>query len=100
MKLLIWTPSDFTGDIISSLNGKRGRIHGMGTNEDLKMEEIDAEAPLAEILDYALELKSITQGRATYQMEFLRYQPVSNEKLTEDLLKREGRQILKHAPVA
>ena len=100
MKLLIWTPADFTGDIISGLNGKRGRIHGMGTNEELKMEEIDAEAPLAEVLDYALELKSITQGRATFQMEFLRYQPVTNEKLTEDLLKREGRQVLKHAAAA
>jgi elongation factor G len=97
MKMLIWTPSDFTGDIISSLNGKRGRIHGMITNEELKMEEVDAEAPLAEVLDYALELKSITQGRATFQMEFLRYQPVSNAKLAEDLLKREGRTLLANA---
>jgi elongation factor G len=100
MKLMIYTPSDFTGDIISSLNGKRGRIHGMNSNEELKMEEIDAEAPLAEILDYALELKSITQGRATFQMEFSRYQPVTNEKLTEELLKREGRPLLKHAAAA
>ncbi len=100
MKLTIYTPSDFTGDIISSLNGKRGRIHGMNSNEELKMEEIDAEAPLVEILDYALELKSITQGRATFQMEFWRYQPVTNEKLTEELLKREGRPLLKRAAAA
>lgn len=85
MKLIIWAPQEFTGDIISSLNGKRGRILGM------ELEKIQAEAPLAELLDYALELKSLTQGRATFQMEFLRYQPVASEKLAEELLKRERR---------
>jgi len=85
MKLTIWAPQEFTGDIISSLNGKRGRILGM------ELEKIEAEAPLSEILDYALELKSLTQGQATFQMEFLKYQPVTSEKLAEELLKREKR---------
>lgn len=97
-KVTIWTPSDFTGDIISNLNGKRGRILGMGMDEEstdghAKIDKIEAEAPLAEMLDYALELKSITQGRATFQMEFVRYQVVTSEKLAEELLKREGKTI-------
>ena len=102
-KVTIWTPSDFTGDIISSLNGKRGRILGMGMDETatdgaVKIDKIEAEVPLAEMLDYALELKSITQGRATFQMEFLRYQVVTSEKLAEELLKREGKTMAKPAP--
>ncbi|GBC76463.1 Elongation factor G [bacterium HR07] len=101
-KVTIWTPSEYTGDIISSLNGKRGRILGMGMDEEPsdgipKRDKIEAEVPLAEMLDYALELKSITQGRATFQMEFLRYQVVTSEKLAEELLKREGKTISKPA---
>ncbi|MCS7197768.1 MAG: elongation factor G [Candidatus Bipolaricaulota bacterium] len=99
-KVTIWTPSEFTGDIISNLNGKRGRILGMGMDEGstdghVKIDKIEAEVPLAEMLDYALELKSITQGRATFQMEFLRYQVVTSEKLAEELLKREGKTLAK-----
>jgi len=89
MRLIIWAPQEFIGDIISSLNGKRGRIVGMEAAGP--QPKIDAEAPLAELLDYALELKSLTQGRATFQMEFLRYQVVASEKLAEELLKRERR---------
>ncbi len=101
-RVTIWTPSDFTGDIISNLNGKRGRILGMGMDEEstdghVKIDKIEAEVPLAEMLDYALELKSITQGRATFQMEFVRYQVVTSEKLAEELLKREGKTIGKPA---
>lgn len=100
-KVTIWTPSEFTGDIISNLNGKRGRILGMGMVDDtdghVKIDKIEAEVPLAEMLDYALELKSITQGRATFQMEFLRYQVVTSEKLAEELLKREGKTLAKPA---
>jgi len=101
-KVTIWTPSEFTGDIISNLNGKRGRILGMGMDEEstdghVKIDKIEAEVPLAEMLDYALELKSITQGRATFQMEFVRYQVVTSEKLAEELLKREGKTLAKPA---
>jgi elongation factor G len=104
-RAIVWTPSDYTGDIISSLNGKRGRILGMGMDEgtldrSAKLDKIEAEVPLAEMLDYALELKSITQGRATFQMEFLRYQVVASEKLAEELLKREGKTIGKSATEA
>lgn len=90
MKLTIHTPREFTGDIMSSLSGKRGKILGMEPEES-DYERIEAEVPLAEVQDYALELKSITQGRASFELEFVRYQPVTSDKLTEELLKRERR---------
>jgi elongation factor G len=71
MLLVVTTPEAFTGDIISDLNGRRGRILGMEAEGGRT--RIRAEVPLAEILSYALDLKSMTQGRATFQMEFLRY---------------------------
>lgn len=71
MLLAVTTPEAFTGDIISDLNGRRGRILGMESEGGRT--RIRAEVPLAEILSYALDLKSMTQGRATFQMEFLRY---------------------------
>ncbi len=71
MLLTVTTPEAFTGDIISDLNGRRGRILGMESEGGRT--KIRAEVPLAEILSYALDLKSMTQGRATFQMEFLRY---------------------------
>ena len=89
MRLTVWTPSEFTGDIMSSLNGKRAKILGM--QPEGGRDRIEAEAPLAEVQNYALELKSLTQGRATFQMEMIGYQPVTSEKLAEELLKREKR---------
>lgn len=71
MLLTVTTPEAFTGDIISDLNGRRGRILGMESEGGRT--RIRAEVPLAELLSYALDLKSMTQGRATFQMEFLRY---------------------------
>ncbi len=71
MLLTVSTPEAFTGDIISDLNGRRGRILGMESEGGRT--RVRAEVPLAELLSYALDLKSMTQGRATFQMEFLRY---------------------------
>ena len=77
MLLTVITPEAFTGDIISDLNGRRGRILGMESEGGRT--KIRAEVPLAEILSYALDLKSMTQGRATFQMEFLRYDYVPGQ---------------------
>jgi elongation factor G len=74
MHVDVRVPEEFTGDIISDLNGRRGRILGM--EPEGKVTIIRAEAPLAEMQSYALDLKSRTQGRATFQMTFVRYQPV------------------------
>jgi elongation factor G len=74
MNVHITIPDSFTGDVMSDLNAKRARVSGMtpggGTNV------IDAQAPLAEMLKYAIALRSITQGRGSYTMEFSHYDHV------------------------
>ena len=67
-------PDEFTGDITGNLSQKRGRILGMSTEEGFQVLEV--EVPRAEILRYATELRSMTQGRGTYEVKFARYEPV------------------------
>ena len=74
MDLRVRVPEENTGDVVSDLNGRRGRILGM--EPEGRVTTVQAEVPLAELQSYALDLKSLTQGRATFQMEFLRYQQV------------------------
>jgi len=74
MSLEVRVPEQFTGDIVSDLNGRRGRILGM--EPSTRLTTVRAEVPLAELQSYALDLKSLTQGRATFQMSFLKYQKV------------------------
>jgi len=71
----IHVPESNTGDVMSDLNGKRAKVHGM-TPDDDGTTEIDAEAPLAEVLRYSTDLRSITQGRGTFEMEFHHYEEV------------------------
>jgi elongation factor G len=71
----IRVPEAYTGDIMSDLNTKRAKVHGMNP-EDGGMTVINAEAPLAEVLRYATDLRSITQGRGTFEMEFHHYEAV------------------------
>jgi elongation factor G len=74
MTVNVRVPEENTGDIISDMNGRRGRILGMESAGRTTL--VHAEVPLSEMQSYALDLKSRTQGRATFQMEFARYQPV------------------------
>lgn len=74
MDLRVRVPEESTGDVVSDLNGRRGRILGMEPSGHVTT--VQAEVPQAELQSYALDLKSLTQGRATFQMEFLRYQQV------------------------
>jgi len=74
MKVDVRVPEEYTGDIISDLNGRRGRILGMDPAG--KVTIVRAEVPLLEMQSYALDLKSRTQGRATFQMGFLKYSQV------------------------
>ncbi len=68
------TPEAYTGDLVSDLNGKRARVLGI-TPED-KGTVIDAQAPMAEMQHYATDLRSLTQGRATFSVEFDHYEEV------------------------
>ena len=71
----IHVPETNTGDVMSDLNTKRAKVHGMSP-DDNGMTVINAEAPLAEVLRYATDLRSITQGRGTFEMEFHHYEEV------------------------
>jgi elongation factor G len=72
MNITIKVPEVFTGDIISDLNTKRAQMQGMTLENHIQI--IQAQAPLAEIQRYAIDLKSITQGRGTFTMGFSHYQ--------------------------
>lgn len=70
----IYTPEEFMGDIMGDLNGRRGRVLGMDMEGDLRI--IKAQVPLAEMLTYSSDLRSKTQGRASFTMEFAFYEEV------------------------
>jgi len=72
MNIKVRVPEDFTGDIIGDLNAKRARVLGMNPEDGMNV--IEAQAPLAEILRYAIDLKSMTQGRGSYTTEFSHYE--------------------------
>jgi elongation factor G len=74
MLVAVVAPEDSVGDVIGDLNGRRGRPLGMEPSG--AMTEIKAEVPMAEMLNYAPDLRSITGGRAEYTMEFARYEEV------------------------
>jgi elongation factor G len=72
MKVEVVTPEENMGDVVGDLNRRRGMISGMEEGPSGKV--VNAEVPLAEMFGYATDLRSATQGRATYTMEFLKYQ--------------------------
>lgn len=77
MNVEVKVPEQFMGDIISDLNGKRGRILGMEPSG--KWQIIKAQVPLSEMYRYAIDLKSITQGRGNYSMEFDHYEDIPQQ---------------------
>jgi elongation factor G len=74
VNITVTIPEEFTGDIIGDLNTKRARVQGMNPGGGINI--IEAQVPLAEVLRYAIDLKSITQGRGSYKMEFSHYEEV------------------------
>jgi len=74
MKVEVVTPEEFMGDVMGDLNSKRGNIEKM--TDRAKMKVIDAKVPLAEMFGYATQVRSMTQGRASYTMEFDHYAEV------------------------
>ena len=74
MKVEIVTPDQFLGDVNGDLNRRRGVLEAMGESAAGKV--IRAEVPLAEMFGYATSLRSLSQGRATYSMNFSRYAEV------------------------
>ena len=92
MKLAIRVPDGFTGDVIGDLNGRRGRIVGMIPETGATV--IEAEAPRAEVLRYSTDLRSLTQGRGSYTMEFSHYEgvpPVIGQRVVQENQREEAR---------
>jgi elongation factor G len=85
MKVDVTTPEEFMGDVIGNLNARRGHIDGIDEHGTSRV--IRALVPLAEMFGYATELRSMTQGRATYSMEFSRYSEVPSSIANELIAK-------------
>jgi elongation factor G len=85
MKVEVITPEENMGDVVGDLNRRRGLISGM--DESVSGKVINAEVPLAEMFGYATDLRSATQGRATYTMEFTRYAEAPNNIAQEIISK-------------
>jgi elongation factor G len=89
MKLEVVVPSEYMGSVINDLNGRRGKVSGIEARKDAQV--IDAEAPLSEMFGYATALRSLTQGRAVYTMQFERYE-ITTKAVQDEILRRIGRQ--------
>jgi elongation factor G len=81
MQVEVVTPEDFMGDVIGDLSSRRGRIEGMETRAGSQV--VRAFVPLASMFGYATDLRSATQGRATYSMEFSHYDPLPENLAAE-----------------
>lgn len=86
MKVEVETPEDYMGDIMGDLNRRRGMVQGM---DDLPggTKAIRAEVPLAEMFGYATQMRSMSQGRATYSMEFAKYQETP-KNVADEIIKK------------
>jgi elongation factor G len=85
MNLRVFSEEKNLGDVMSDLSGRRGRISGqnpMGSG----IVEIDAQAPQAELLRYAIDLRSMTSGTGSFEVEFDHYAPITG-KIAEDVIK-------------
>jgi len=83
MKVEVVTPEDYMGDIVGDLNRRRGRVQGMNDRSGAKV--IDAEVPLSEMFGYATQVRSMSQGRANYTMQFEHYEEVPNN-ITKEII--------------
>jgi elongation factor G len=81
MKVEVETPEEFQGTVLGGLNQRRGVIQGSTSENNIST--IHAEVPLVEMFGYANDLRSATQGKATFTMEFSKYAPVPRQKQDE-----------------
>ena len=88
MRLEVTVPSRFLGDVIGDLSSRRGRIEE--TEDRLDMKIISAKVPLAEMFGYATNLRSLTEGRGTFTMEFERYEQVPSN-ITQEVIEGKRR---------
>ena len=87
MGVEVVVPEEFMGDVIGNLSGRRGKIHGMEPRGVAQV--VTADVPLKEMFGYATELRSMTQGRASYTMQFSHYEEVP-QAISEEITARAG----------
>lgn len=87
MKVEVQTPTEFQGGVVGNLSQRRGNI--VGTSEELGYATIVSEVPLAEMFGYATDLRSMSQGKAEFTMEFAKYSPVPRN-IQDELIKKYG----------
>ncbi|MYD30391.1 MAG: elongation factor G [Nitrospira sp. SB0661_bin_20] len=88
MKVEVLVPQDFMGDVIGDLNSRRGKVQGIKAR--VGSQAVEAMVPLGEMFGYATSLRSKTQGRATYSMEFAEYDPVPRQLEDQIVSKQRG----------
>jgi elongation factor G len=91
MKLAVEGPTEFQGQVLKTIMQRRGTV--IGTTEDAGFCQVEAEVPLAEMFGYATDLRSVTQGKAEFTLEFARYLPAPSEvskSLVEDYRSKDG----------
>jgi len=89
MRVEVVVPEEYMGDVIGDLNTRRGKVRSMEARGGTQI--VDSRVPLAEMFGYATELRSRTQGRATYSMHFDRYEQVPNNVSEELVARIQGR---------
>jgi elongation factor G len=89
MKVEVVTPEEFMGTVVGDLNSKRGQIQEMTDRGNIKV--VRAFVPLAEMFGYATNVRSLTQGRASYSMEFAEYQEVPRNVAEQVIKERQGK---------
>lgn len=87
-KVEVSTPDEFMGNVIGDLNSRRGKVHSMSARGQTQV--VDAEVPLVTMFGYATDLRSLTQGRGVFTMEFKQYAPVP-PKISQEILAKMGR---------
>jgi elongation factor G len=85
MEVEVVSPEEYLGDVVGDLNRRRGRIEGMEANGNVQ--QVRARVPLSEMFGYSTDLRSATQGRATYTMQFAEYQQVP-DAIASEIVKR------------
>ncbi len=92
MKVEVEVPEDFLGDVIGDLNSRRGNIEGM--NSESGIAKVDAQVPLAKMFGYATDIRSKTQGRGIFSMEFSEYSDVPRNEAEEIIAKNKGNTLV------
>ncbi|MEB3246212.1 MAG: elongation factor G [Vampirovibrionales bacterium] len=93
MKVEIEVPDDFLGDVIGDLSSRRGRVEGMEPIEGTGIQKLRSIVPLSEMFGYATDIRSKTQGRGTFSMEFAHYEPLPSNLAQEMMTKFKGQAV-------